>query len=100
MSHNTPLKRAISLCIQAFASPALRPSALALFAALGYSSDRTVQTQSVEDFRTQFDPEGKLNHPDAQLSQWRGAELLFQLTDEELSASTALFKDDAVRSAK
>ncbi len=99
MSNNTPLKQAISQRIQTFASQPLRPSALALFATLGYGSDRTVQTQSVEDFCAQFDPENKLHHPAAQLTQWRGAELLFQLTDEEISASAALFKDDAVRTS-
>lgn len=99
MSNNIELKQAISQRIQVFASQPLRQSALALFATLGYTSDRTVETHSVKDFREQFDAESKLAHPAALVQQWRSAELLFQLTDEELSSSTALFKDDAVRTS-
>jgi hypothetical protein len=99
MSNNINLKQSISQCIQAFLGQSLRQSALALFATLGYTSDRTVETPSVRDFREQFDPEGKLSSPAALVGQWQSAELLFQLTDEELSNSTALFKDDAVRTS-
>jgi adenine-specific DNA-methyltransferase len=99
MSNNKELKQAISQRIQAFASQRLRQSALALYAALGYTSDRTVETRTVQDFREQFDPENLLANPAAQIEQWQNAELLFQLTDEELSSSTALFKDDSVRTS-
>jgi len=99
MSNNTELKQNISQCIQAFADQALRQSALALFSAIGYKSDRAIETRSVQDFRDQFDPEGKLANPAAMVEQWRQAELLFQLTDEELSNTTSLFKDDAVRAS-
>ena len=99
MSNNIDLKKAISQRIQAFASQRLRKSALALFAALGYTSDRTVETRSVLDFREQFDPENLLSNPAAQIEQWQNAELLFQFTDEELSSSAALFKDDSVRTS-
>ena len=53
MSNNIDLKKAISQRIQAFASQRLRQSALALFAAIGYTSDRTVETRSVQEFREQ-----------------------------------------------
>lgn len=99
MSNNTQLKQSISQHIQAFADQTLRQSALALFSAIGYKSDRTIETRSVQDFRDQFDSEGKLANPAAMVGQWRQAELLFQLTDEELSSSAALFKEDAVRTS-
>ena len=99
MSNNIELKKTISRCIQAFANQRLRQSALELFAALGYTSDRTVQTRSVQDFREQFDQEDLLSNPAAQIEQWQNAELLFQLTDEELSSSATLFKDDSVRTS-
>jgi adenine-specific DNA-methyltransferase len=99
MSNSTPLRQAISQCIQAFASQPLRKAALSLFAALGYQSDRTVETASVADFRAKFDPESRLAHPAALIESWRSAELLFQLTDEELSSNTSLFKDDEVRTS-
>jgi hypothetical protein len=99
MSNSTQLKQAISQHVQNFSSQPLRQAALSLFATLGYESDRTVETPSVAEFRAQFDSESKLKHPAALIASWKSAELLFQLTDEELSRSTALFKDEAVKTS-
>lgn len=99
MSNSTQLKQAISQRLQVFATQPLRQAALSLLSALGYTSDRTVETKSVTDFRAQFDPEAKLAHPAAFITCWQSVELLFQLTDEELSSSTALFKDEAVKTS-
>jgi|JUEG02.1.fsa_nt_gi type I restriction-modification system DNA methylase subunit len=99
MSNNTHLKQAISQRILAFATQPLRQAGLSLFATLGYESDRAMETPSVADFRTQFDPESKLEHPAALIASWKSADLLFQLTDEELSRSTALFKDESVKTS-
>jgi len=97
MSSNSERKLAIRQRIQAFANQPLREAALSLFAELGYESDRTLETRSVADFRHQFDPESKLEHKSALIEIWQSAELLFQLTDEELSRNTALFKDESVK---
>ena len=97
--NNAELKLSIRQCIQAFTSQPLRKAALPLFASLGYASNRTLETRSVQDFRDQFDPEAKLEHPAALVMHWQSAELLFQLTDEELSRTASLFKDDAVRTS-
>lgn len=99
MSNSTQMKQAISQHIQKFSSQPLRQAALSLFSTLGYASDRTVETPSVAEFRAQFDSESKLEHSAALIASWRSAELLFQLTDEELSRSTALFKDEAVKTS-
>jgi len=99
MSNSIQLKQAISQHIQGFSNQPLRQAALSLFATLGYESDRTVETPSVAEFRAQFDSESKLEHPAALIASWKSAELLFQLTDEELSRSTALFKDEAVKTS-
>ncbi len=99
MPSNPELKQRIGQSIQAFATEPLRGAALSLFSALGYKSDRTVETHSVADFREQFDPESKLTHPAALIASWQSVELLFQLTDEELSRSAALFKDEAVKTS-
>ena len=99
MSNSTQMKQAISQHIQKFSSQPLRQAALSLFSTLGYASDRTVETPSVAEFRAQFDSESKLEHPAALIASWKSAELLFQLTDEELSRSTALFKDEAVKTS-
>ncbi len=99
MPSSPELKQRISERIQAFATQPLRKASLALYSAIGYKSDRTLQTQSVADFRSQFDPESRLAHPAALIESWQGVELLFQLTDVELSSSTALFKDEAVKTS-
>lgn len=99
MANNTELKQRIDQRIQAFANQSLRKAALSLFSALGYESDRTVETTSVADFRAQFDPESRLAHPAALVTSWKSVELLFQLTDEELSSTTALFKDESVKTS-
>ena len=58
-----------------------------------------MRSKSVADFREQFDPESQLAHPAALIASWQSVELLFQLTDDELSRSTALFKDEAVKTS-
>ena len=85
--------------IVSFSAKSLRDAGAALFACLGYKSDRTIATRSVTDFCAQFDPRGLLAHPRAQKSNWKSIELLFQLTDEELSRTATLFKDTSVRSS-
>ncbi|TGN97213.1 Eco57I restriction-modification methylase domain-containing protein [Burkholderia sp. USMB20] len=97
MPSNPQLKQSISQRIQAFCSEPLREAALSLFSTLGYESDRTVESQSVADFRSKFDPESRLEHPAAFVTNWQSAHLLFQLTDEELSGNTALFKDESIK---
>jgi adenine-specific DNA-methyltransferase len=97
MTNDTKLKQTIYQKIQEFGGLPLRKAALELFETLGYKSDKTIETNSVQAFRDQFDPEAKLNHPAALIAHWQSADLLFQLTDEELSNTTALFKDDSVR---
>jgi adenine-specific DNA-methyltransferase len=99
MPSSPEFKQRISERIQAFATQPLRKASLLLFSAIGYKSDRTLQTRSVADFRAQFDPESRLAHPAAIIENWQSVELLFQLTDEELSSSTALFKDEAVKAS-
>jgi adenine-specific DNA-methyltransferase len=99
MSNSTQLKQAISQRVHNFSSQPLRQAALSLFATLGYESNRTVETPSVAEFREQFDSESKLEHPAALIASWQSSALLFQLTDEELSRSTALFKDEAVKTS-
>ena len=92
-------KLSIRDAIIQFSTKPLRAASLGLFASLGYQSDRTIAISSVEDFCSQFDPGGLLAHPRAQKSNWQSIELLFQLTDEELSRNATLFKDTAVRAS-
>lgn len=93
------IKTALKEAINRFATNPLRPAAMKFFATLGYESERTLNVGTVEKFCDQFDPEGKLNHHNAQKSQWQSIELLFQLTDEELSRNASLFKDTSVKAS-
>ena len=92
-------KLEIQTAIHAFAANPLQGAATALFACLGYKSDRTIAVDSVDAFCQQFDPSGLLAHPRAEKSNWKSIELLFQLTDEELSRNATLFKDTSVRAS-
>jgi adenine-specific DNA-methyltransferase len=103
----TDLKSRISAALQAFASQSssqqaqtLRHAALAFFKELGYASDRTLPPCSVAQFCSQFDAKGELNHKTALKADWQSADLLFQLTDEELSLSASLFKDTTVAQSR
>lgn len=78
-------KQNVETALQGLAKKNLRDNALALFQTLGYKSDRTFKIESVSDFCEQFDSEKKLEHPGAFKDQWKSVELLFQLTDSELS---------------
>lgn len=93
------IKTALKEAINRFATNPLRLAAMKFFATLGYESERTLNVGTVENFCDQFDTEGKLNHPNAQKSQWQSIELLFQMTDEELSRNAILFKDTSVKAS-
>jgi hypothetical protein len=105
---STDLRETIAARLAAFApppaatpvapAPSFRDTALDFFRALGYASARTLDTGGSPDaFRSHFDPDhhhlAPANTPasDARFSEWRSAHLLFQLTDDELSAERPLF---------
>lgn len=91
------LRSAIERALAAFGTEPLPAAARAFFKTLGYSSDRTIPVGSIDAFCRQFDPEGRLAHPSALRDQWRSVHLVFQLTNEELSATTSLFQDTAIK---
>lgn len=92
-------KKEIQNAIQAFIDQPLKKSALDLFAALGYKSDRTIEIDSIEDFCEQFDPNDLLTPDGSKKSNWKSIHLLFQLTDEELSSNATLFKENSVKAS-
>ncbi|MCX8519153.1 MAG: Eco57I restriction-modification methylase domain-containing protein, partial [Methylophilaceae bacterium] len=95
----TPSLEAIRKTLQDFATQTLREAALKLFATLGYQSERTLSSGSVADFCARFDTTAKkyLEQASAKKEHWQTVELLFQLTDQELSATSALFQERAVQ---
>jgi hypothetical protein len=93
----TDLRPAIEQALAAFNPLPLPAAAQAFFKTLGYKSDRTIPVGSIDAFCRQFDSEGRLAHPSALRDHWRSIHLVFQLTNEELSATTSLFQDTVVK---
>lgn len=88
----TKQKQAIEAALKDFADQPLADAARGLFAALGYSGSRTLRLSGVSDFLDTFDPAGELrSRPKAFVAEWRSIDLLFQLTDDDLSGEGNLF---------
>jgi hypothetical protein len=88
----TDLRQQILAALRDFDTYPLPEAATRLFAALGYRSDRRLALRSEpEAFVAQFDrPEAPLNRERALFAHWRSIDLLFQLTDDELSRQPSL----------
>lgn len=79
-------KQKIDAALQGFAKAPLKNAALGLFSVLGYESEKTLDLKpgNLKGFQSAFDPERKLNAKQALTDDWVEAELLFQLTADEL----------------
>ena len=97
------LRPKIQTALQAFATKPLRQCATDLLETLGYRSERTLvlegsKPQAFLDLiqsqtsPLKFDPEKAL------FSDWKSADILFQLTDEDLSATSSLFNETDIKS--
>ncbi len=95
----TDLRFSVQRALANLATQPLRPAAVALLNTLGYASERTIDIprSSPRAFLDLFARAGSFDETKALLSDWKSADLLFQLTSEELSASTNLFKDTAIK---
>ncbi len=72
-------------------------AARAFFATLGYNGTRTFPLSGVDDFLTEFDPAGDLRaRRKAFLTEWRSIDILFQLTDDDLTGEGTLFEETRV----
>ncbi len=94
------LRTTIKEKLTAFSSSELRPASLNLLATLGYESDKTlhIKNASPEAF-LEIIPTDKrelFSKDKALFKDWTSADLLFQLTDEELSTEQSLFEDTQV----
>jgi hypothetical protein len=88
------LKHSIESSIKAFLSGSISQNALNLFAKLGYKTDR--QNPFIEKtyrfFKESFlEPDTSFNEVKARVDDWKSIDLLFQLTQEELSDQQILF---------
>lgn len=70
-----------------------------LLAKLGYKSDRFIADagSSPQSFLDLFGSGPGFDHAKALVSEWKSADLLFQITDEELSRQSSLFTDNSVQ---
>ena len=97
----TDLRTTIESQLENFQTLELRPAALALLETLGYKSDKTMELDgSPAAFLEQFNqhPERtKFSEEKALSNDWKEIQLLFQLTDQELSSQVDLFEDNAVK---
>jgi adenine-specific DNA-methyltransferase len=92
----------ISRDLQQFTTSPLREASLSLLKTLGYQSDKTIALEGSKpkaflELLESNNPEITFDQKKALFSEWKSADLLFQLTDEEISRETTLFKDTSVK---
>ncbi len=99
---NNDLRQSIQNAIQAFEKKTLREASIGLLNTLGYASDKTIEVPGSDpkaflELLDEHNAGVAIDKAKALFDDWTGADILFQLTDEELSRETRLFKDDTVR---
>jgi len=87
------LRPQIADALAAFAQRPLAEAATDFFATLGYRSEKRLALDNTpEAFLAQFDrPEAPLNRDRALVAHWQSIDLLFQMTDEEVTGERSLF---------
>jgi adenine-specific DNA-methyltransferase len=92
------LRDQLRTAIQSIAKSSLRESITQLLATLGLQSERTValggsSPKTFLDFVRTSSVGKSFNEGRALAADWKSAELLFQITDQELSGQASLFQD-------
>lgn len=95
------LRDEIKAALQAFTKVPLRKAANALLDILGYRSDRTLdlegsKPQSFLGFVAEHANAAGFDPAKALFSDWETADILFQLTDDDLARTASLFKETQV----
>jgi hypothetical protein len=98
----TDFRDSISQSIQSLSNKPLRNNAIEFLRTLGYASDRTLdlgssKPESFLDLVKQSSSDGVFNQQKALFDDWKSADLLFQLTDNELSPQSSLFQETDVQ---
>ena len=98
------LRPAITAALSTLANGTLRDSAKALLDILGYRSDRTLILEDSEpwaflDLIASQSGAAKFDQTKALFADWTSADILFQLSDADLSRELSLFKDTTVQTS-
>lgn len=94
---NIDPRNTIAQALAALCATPTSVAARAFFASLGYSGTRTFPLSGLDDFLETFDPDGELRaRRKAFLNEWRSIDLLFQLTDDDLTGEGNLFTETRV----
>lgn len=101
MAAKTPLREAIETALQAMPGQPFAEGARGLLNTLGYASERRIAIgdstpEGFRDFLLSLTSNKTFDEGKALFADWKSADLLFQLTDEELAGSLSLFHDTAV----
>ena len=101
MASDIDLREEIVTALTAFTHQPLREAANKFLATIGYRSDRTLNLgdsspQKFLELVRSHAGGGGFTESKALFTDWISVDLLFQLTDEELSHHASLFKDTAV----
>lgn len=96
------LKQQIQSALQALPAANFRDGHLALLQTLGYSSEKTIPIAGAKPKAflemLEANPDGdKFDQEKALFDDWKKADLLFQLTNEELSGERSLFEETEVK---
>lgn len=85
----TQTKEDIQRCLAGFSRGDLAANARSLLAALGYRSEKRIDLAPniADEFRANFDADGRMNPAAALLDRWESVDVLFQLTNEEVRAA-------------
>lgn len=96
------IRTQIQQALTDFSTAHLRESALRLLAALGYQSDKTMPIDGADpqiflQMLEEVAPESGFDRKKALFDEWLAADLLFQLTDDELGSTRNLFQTNEVK---
>lgn len=96
------LRQPIKSALTAVASGPLREAAKNLLGTLGYQSDRTLnlegsKPQAFLDLIASQGGQTKFDESKALFPDWKSADILFQLSDSDISRERSLFKDTTVQ---
>ena len=90
------MREALTAALARLASGPLRERATALFGALGYKSERKMETGGAAGFAEWLEDRKPLTRPQRALfDDWRDAEIVFQIVDDEIADSQGELLRDA-----